>query len=210
MKKLFILMFLIGCGSSPKLPFEHKQLKSEKYWNDLVIPYEHNVDSKTITIIDKAMKEWSSKTGITFVKHTVEKDFVTFVSGYFVCQSNIGKIGGQQLVTLSPQCDYSNALHELGHVLGLEHEQSRADRDEYVVVHLEEIKEGMSHNFDKVSSYKPSTPYDYNSIMHYDSFDFSKDSKPVLLTVNNLEIHPPGVLTIWDVQKVLDLYHLTD
>ena len=61
-------------------------------------------------------------------------------------------------------------LHELGHALGLWHEQSRLDRDEYVEILNDNIKPGHEHNFkhrsnNVINDY--GVAYDYNSIMHY-------------------------------------------
>lgn len=69
-------------------------------------------------------------------------------------------------------------VHELLHALGMWHEQSRPDRDDYVTVHLENVEEKNAHNYWK----KPNSqvkelglPYDYKSIMHYGQYAFSKD-----------------------------------
>ncbi len=40
-------------------------------------------------------------------------------------------------------------LHELGHALGFFHEQSRPDRDDYVIIAWDNIKESNKHNFEK-------------------------------------------------------------
>ena len=61
-------------------------------------------------------------------------------------------------------------IHELLHSLGLHHEQNRHDRDDYVTVIWDNIKEGSTHNFEKKSATDfPTfgTKYDYLSIMHY-------------------------------------------
>lgn len=60
--------------------------------------------------------------------------------------------------------------HELGHVLGFHHEQARWDRDAYVTIHYENIKEGRKPDYDwipKTNWLVSATAYDYYSIMHY-------------------------------------------
>ena len=60
--------------------------------------------------------------------------------------------------------------HEIGHAIGLFHEQMRHDRDKYVTVHKGNIMDRYERQFDvmKQDEYKDfSKPYDYLSIMHY-------------------------------------------
>jgi len=63
--------------------------------------------------------------------------------------------------------------HELGHIVGLAHTQSRGDRDEHVVIHWDWIEQGKAYAFDERSSWKHVGPYDFSSIMHYGSLAFS-------------------------------------
>jgi hypothetical protein len=66
--------------------------------------------------------------------------------------------------------------HELLHALGFMHEQSRPDRDDYVKVYLENVKKGTESNFGKENANAVQdlgTPYDYNSLMHYEWNAFS-------------------------------------
>ena len=68
-------------------------------------------------------------------------------------------------------------LHELGHVLGLEHTQTRPDRDQFINVHKECIQDKMFYNYERFKSGEVKTckvPYKCNSMMHYWSSDFSK------------------------------------
>lgn len=64
----------------------------------------------------------------------------------------MGKFGGAQIVSLQapdekgPNClgSEGRAIHELLHALGLFHEQSRADRDKFVKIQLENVLKGHS------------------------------------------------------------------
>ena len=66
--------------------------------------------------------------------------------------------------------------HEIGHALGLAHEQSRSDRDRYVTIVWSNILDGKSRNFNLKSSSTDYGPYDFDSIMHYPHYAFAKAS----------------------------------
>jgi hypothetical protein len=66
----------------------------------------------------------------------------------------LGKVAGAgaQTVTLSGDggCQFTGfAVHEIGHALGLLHEQSRPDRETYVTVHTEKMNPSRQHIWDK-------------------------------------------------------------
>lgn len=63
-------------------------------------------------------------------------------------------------------------LHELGHTIGMVHEQQRPDRDSYVKVVPEHILPTLQivSQFikkDRILITTLGIPYDYKSIMHY-------------------------------------------
>ena len=59
------------------------------------------------------------------------------------CCSYVGMYNcGQQGISLGRCNSMSNAVHEIGHVVGFWHEQSRPDRDQYVKVLFNNIIDG--------------------------------------------------------------------
>ena len=79
-------------------------------------------------------------------------------------------------------------MHELGHVVGYWHEQSRPDRDKYVDIIVENINKAYyAYNFEKYGHDEIDSlgvPYDYDSIMHYGM----RVRKPVLNKSHNMYI----------------------
>ena len=156
------------------------------YWVNGLIPFQF---SESLPLVNKqaaldAMDYWQRHTNVTFEELTPQtrgkhQDYVVFVpEGGQLCASFVGRRGGRQDVFLSPRCDYKILLHELGHVLGLWHEQSRSDRDQYVRIIWENIQEHARYNFEKrVSDGIDYKEYDYHSIMHYSPYAFSKNGR---------------------------------
>ena len=60
------------------------------------------------------------------------------------CYSMVGKStgGAQQLSLMGPCAKKGTAMHEMLHVLGFFHEQSRPDRDEWVEILLQNVSPG--------------------------------------------------------------------
>lgn len=60
------------------------------------------------------------------------------------CWSFVGRKGGGQVLNLSEKCvRHGVAAHEFLHALGLHHQQSAPNRDEYVTVYWDNIESGM-------------------------------------------------------------------
>lgn len=134
--------------------------------------------------VKQAMAHWEDKTSIRFVKrdktNPAHKNFVRFVPGSG-CRSAVGMQGGQQNIVLGSSCNKGNAIHEIGHALGLFHEQSRGDRDAHIRIRFDRIQDGMEHNFTQhIHDGIDVENYDLGSIMHYALTAFSIDGKPTI------------------------------
>ena len=77
------------------------------------------------------------------------------------------------------------AIHELGHVLGMSHEQKRPDRDNFIKVHLDRMEKYWWPQYEKDPKAFTAGPYDYESIMHYNGYATAKKrSQPVMEPIN--------------------------
>ena len=124
------------------------------------------------------------------------------------CNSRVGMQGGKQTINLTPQCMRGNAIHEIGHTLGLWHEQSREDRDDHIEVVWANIKGNHAHNFNKhANDGDDYGKYDYGSIMHYSAFAFAKDkTKPTLKVPDGVHIGQRTGLSAGDIATIEAMY----
>lgn len=54
----------------------------------------------------------------------------------------MGCQGGEQPVYFPKVCTVGNLCHEIMHALGLHHEHTRQDRDDYITIEWDNIQEG--------------------------------------------------------------------
>ncbi|CAG2167693.1 unnamed protein product [Oppiella nova] len=131
------------------------------------------------SVIQSAMKEIESVSCIQFKVRANQKDFIHIIKGQG-CYSYVGRIGGSQELSLGRGCVYKGTvIHELMHAMGFYHEHMRSDRDSYLIIHLNHVMKGMNANFEKNPSHvnRLLAKFDYESIMIYSSFAFSKDGQ---------------------------------
>ena len=149
-------------------------------WPGGKIPFTIATDLPNPSRVQDAIDHWHAETGIRFVPRTNETDFVEFFNGNG-CFSAVGRQGGKQQISLGPNCTVGNAIHEIGHTVGLWHEQSRDDRALHITLHMENCIAGFEHNFDQhITDGDDLGDYDYGSIMHYPETAFSKNGLPTI------------------------------
>ncbi len=155
-------------------------------WANTTIPYVIDTGLANQTRVTDAINHWSYK--FTFVKRTNQADYITFQTGTDpnACGSNsIGRKGGKQVIDMNSGCSTGNIIHEIGHAVGLFHEMSRADRDNYITINTANIISKYAGNFNKyspVSSGFDWQPFDFNSVMMYPSNAFGTTVNGVVQT----------------------------
>jgi len=190
-----------------------------KIWTGGIVPFyvdETFFDKDELKKIEEAIDEFHTKTCIRFIPRTSQMPYL-YITPLSRCWSEIGMPSKEGIRTLSlgPSCleRRGTVIHELMHVLGFWHEQNRVDRDDYVTINWENIREGLQHNFIKYNEDKVDTlqePYDYQSIMHYSSYAFTKDpDKLTIVPKIPVTIGQRFGLSPLDVKKIEKLYGCT-
>lgn len=167
-----ILFFQGDIAVSPEV--KAASIDNKKYrWSDDKVIYTISSDFPDKNRISDSFKEFE-KTNIVFKERTNESNYIEFKyikdAG---CYSYIGMIGGKQDIVIDNWGKPADIAHEIGHALGLLHEQSKSTRDQYVIIIPGNIESDQAHNFDIYPNSLNTPDFDFNSLMLYSSWAFS-------------------------------------
>ena len=175
-------------------------------WANKTLVYDIHPALPNQSRVTRAIATWEAAGIVTFRKRTLEKDYVLFRAGSG-CSSAVGMIGGVQFITLGSNCSEWNAVHEIGHALGLWHEQSREDRDSHVTINWENISPDAHHNFrQQIEDGDDIGGYDFDSIMHYSPLAFTINGLPTIVAKKTVTIGQRDHLSDGDKAAVAKMY----
>ncbi|GLH15191.1 Seminal metalloprotease 1 [Gryllus bimaculatus] len=197
--------------------FRNVVLDGNKYWPEATVPYyieKEDFTSDELETIKEAIDEYHENTCIKFRPYKKgDSDYIVVRGNSSGCWSYVGRYGGGQVVNLqTPGCVHRGIVaHELLHALGFYHQQSAYNRDDYIKIHYENIKTGREHNFKKYNATTVTDfdiGYDYESIMHYSAYAFSKNGEPTIEPLDKMaKIGQRKGLSKKDIKKLETLYH---
>ncbi|KAI6205999.1 hypothetical protein M3Y94_00856100 [Aphelenchoides besseyi] len=162
-------------------------------------------------LIRQGLHQWEKETCIEFNENLNATDRLEFIRNND-CYSYLGNTDGAQQISIGNSCkDIGSVLHEIGHALGLHHEHQRLDRDDYIRVDTKSSYCEIQ-NFNKLIIVNDNfeSPYDFGSIMHYDTFACTALPFYKTITTNDPRYqHTVGQhrsLSFLDVKHINDFY----
>ena len=166
-------------------------------WQDGIVYYQFDASISTARRDDvyEAMRRWTDRVDVQFIERTNQADYVVISQPTKDCSAIVGRKGGPQYLKIASNCSISTIVHEFGHTLGLWHEQSRSDRDQYIEILWGNIDTNYTANFNlRPTDSADIGPYDYTSIMHYQTNAFSYNGQDTIRAIDSEGNELPNVI----------------
>merc|ERR1711892_1151456 len=236
---------LKGSKNTPEVPPQMPRRGLEptiRHWPNAIVPYivDASFTSNERAVIAQGIRHVEDNSCIRFVPRDGDYDYLDIVPGApdAGCYAQIPYYPGRGRMEIGLEqsgCVYmSVVVHELLHTLGVKHEQSRPDRDDYITIHWANFKPKGPSQFYKdawVGTDPATLPgicsetldygncfsgwftsacgfaYDYSSIMHYSATSFGIDGA-VVMTPTDSSVTTLGnsVLSPLDKDKIQCMY----
>ncbi|MBO9153699.1 M12 family metallopeptidase [Chitinophaga sp. GCM10012297] len=154
-------------------------------WPSRTVYYTLHWNLANPQVVADAIAHWQANTNLQFVLRTNQPNFIEFKTDENACWSeSLGMKGGLQIVNLGSACSVSNAIHEIGHAIGLYHELTRKDRDYYVDMNWANIRPEWVSQYQTywergIPGFEIGT-MDFSSIMMYGSLGGSSSFDPTV------------------------------
>ena len=171
-------------------------------WPDGIVPYEFDPE---LSFANRArardaMDEIEAVSAVVFRPADFDVAYISIRSSLQDPEPGnnapVGYFLGVHTVNIASWTERWIIVHELMHVLGFWHEQSRTDRDDSVEIITQNIQGGKEHNFDIQLLSENYGPYDFGSVMHYSACAFSicgsTNCSPTLATCRTIRVLPPN------------------
>jgi len=166
------------------------------YWDDGVVTYKFDpgFPEGFKGIVDKAMQDYRDNTAITF-KLLGNNETATAYVVFTKTGQNLSEVGCQrreQVIELENTPRVGGTIHEIGHALGLLHEQTRPDRDQFITVLLNQVEAKYRDQFNAINGLRAKTlgKYDFKSIMHYDRQAFGINGAITMTMADGTPLDP--------------------
>ncbi|ETN61486.1 meprin A subunit beta [Anopheles darlingi] len=192
------------------------QLVHDAYkWVKGIVPYEISpaFTSSEQEQILSAMAQISARSCVRFVESTTGKypQYLNVTAEPTGCWATLGMnfLSNQMNLKQNGCMSQGVIIHQLLHVLGFTHPQSRPDRDFYIRIQEDAIESFERQNLDR---YKEGTiddfgiPYDYESILHCPSDAFAASDQATVIPLDDVEIGQRNEMSYKDVRKLNKMY----
>ncbi|MBC7925618.1 MAG: IPT/TIG domain-containing protein [Bryobacteraceae bacterium] len=125
------------------------------------------------------------------------------------CYATLGYTGGRSILQgVNGGCAVFAMLHEMAHVLGLAHEQARADRSRYIAVDFSNIAAASRNAYEQdFANNMDLGLYDYGSLMHYAPRGFGRNENPDMESIPvGIPFGDPPIFSAGDLDALDRLY----